>query len=402
MSDAQRPRGPLDGVRIIELAGMGVAPYAAMVLADLGADVVRLDRVGGDPLQEPENQYDGRPTDFLIRRGRQSIAVDLKAPGGADLVLRLVADADALIEGFRPGVAERLGIGPSACHARNRALVYVRATGWGQEGPYSAAPGHDLNYVALSGALLAMGRKESPPPPPLNLVGDFAGGALFAVIGLLSALVHARRTGAGQVIDANMLDGVAHLTTLYHGMLAVGAWSEERESNLLDGGSPLYDVYETRDGGFMSVAAGEPRFVAALLEALGLTEQFSGVDVRDRARWPNLRDALRRTFRTRTRDEWTELLAGNPRQCCAPVLSFTEAPANEHTRARGTFVEHDGVVQPIPAPRFSATPARLDLPAPQPGQHTLDALTRLGFGADEIERLQATGVVRQRPPDASS
>jgi alpha-methylacyl-CoA racemase len=390
-----RAAGPLAGVRVVELAGMGVVPYAAMVLADLGADVIRVDRVAGDPLESPSNQYRGRPTDFLVRRGRRSIALDLKAAGGPEVLMRLVSGADGLFEGFRPGVAERLGIGPAQCHQRNPRLVYVRATGWGQDGPYAQSPGHDLNYVALSGALLAMGRRDSPPPPPLNLVGDFAGGALFAVIGFLSALLPARLSGVGQVIDASMIDGVAHLTTLYHGMLANGAWTERRESNLLDGGSPLYDVYETADGGYMSVAAGEPAFVSALMETLGVASQLRHVDLRERQQWPTVRAALAAAFKSKTRQEWTDLLAGRADQCCAPVLSFGEAPANEHSRARQIYLERDGVVQPVPAPRFATTPATLGLPPPRPGEHTVAVLAECGYQSSEIDELVATATVLQ-------
>jgi alpha-methylacyl-CoA racemase len=325
--------------------------------------------------------------------------LDLKSPRGRELLLDLAEGADGLLEGFRPGVAERLGIGPPDCRARNPRLVYVRATGWGQDGPYAAAPGHDLNYLALTGALLAMGRRASPPAPPLNLVGDYAGGALFAVVGLLSALLHARLTATGQVVDASMIDGIAHLSTLYHGMLAIGAWTEEREANTLDGGSPAYDVYETSDGGYMSVVAGEPEFLTALLETLGLASEFAEVDVKDRQNWPRVRGALTRVFRSMTRQEWTDILAGDPKLCCSPVLSFLEAPKNEHNRGRQTYVQHHGLVQPGPAPRFETTPASLDLPPPRPGEHTVDVLTGLGCSAAEIEALIADGTVLQAERD---
>lgn len=393
------PNGPLAGVRIVELAGMGVVPYAAMVLGDLGADVIRVDRATGDPFAQPENQYGGKPSDFLIRRSRRSIALNLKTERGREILLNLAAGADGLLEGFRPGVAERLGIGPTTCHGRNPRLIYVRATGWGQDGPYAAAPGHDLNYLALTGALLAMGRRDTPPAPPLNLVGDFAGGALFAVIGFLTALIHARTDGTGQVIDASMIDGVAHLNTLYHGMLAIGAWTEQREDNLLDGGSPLYDVYLTADGEYMSVAAGEPQYIGALLEELGLTERFAGLDIRDRRHWPVVRTALVEAFRTKTRQEWTDRLAGNPMQCCAPVLSFSEAPQNAHARARRIYEEHDGFIQAVPAPRFDLTPARVTLPPPRPGDHSTEILKGLGYNATDIEQLLAEGAVVQAEAD---
>lgn len=388
-------RGPLSGLRVVELAGMGVVPYAAMILGDLGADVVRIDRTTPGVLDAPENLAAGRPVDFVIRRSRRSIAIDLKAQQGADVVLKLVEGADALIEGYRPGVADRLGIGPKDCQARNPSLVYVRATGWGQTGPYAQAPGHDLNYVGLSGALLAIGRRDTPPAPPLNLIGDFAGGAMFAVIGLLSALVRARETGTGDVIDASMVDGIAHLVGLYHGMLQTGAWSEEREANTLDGGSPLYDVYETRDGGYMSVAAGEPQFQAGLFDELGLTDEFSGIEVTDPANWPQVRAGLAARFRSRCRDEWIERLAGRSDVCCAPVLSFTESLRNEHFRARGTFVTVDGVVQPGPVPRFQSSPPEVKWPPPRPGQHSAEVLGELGYSSQAIEKLFTSGTVLQ-------
>jgi alpha-methylacyl-CoA racemase len=385
--------GPLGGVRIIELAGMGVVPYAAMVLADLGADVIRVDRAIAGQLDVPESLRGGRPLDFLVRRNRPSIALNLKTVGGTEIFLRLVEEADGLLEGFRPGVMERLGIGPDECHARNPSLVFVRSTGWGQDGPYANAPGHDLNYIALTGALLAMGRRGSPPAPPLNLVGDYAGGALFGVIGLLSGILHARQTGKGQVVDASIIDGAAHMTTLYHGLLAIGGWTDERQANLLDGGSPTYDVYETSDGGYISVVGGEPEFLEALLDVLGLTGL--AVEAKDPKGWPKVRGALERVFLTKTRQEWSELLAGKPNLCCAPVLSFSEAPDDVHNRARHTYVTQDGIVQPAPAPRFSATPGALKLSPSQPGQQTNDVLRGLGFSDEEIQGLVDDGAVRQ-------
>jgi alpha-methylacyl-CoA racemase len=288
---------------------------------------------------------------------------------------------------------ERLGLGPAECHARNPGLVFVRSTGWGQDGPYAASPGHDLNYIALTGALQAMGRRDSPPAPPLNLVGDYAGGALFGVIGLLSGILHARQRGSGQVVDASMTDGVAHMTALYHGLLAVGAWTEERQANLMDGGSPTYDVYETSDGGYMSVVGGEPEFLQALLEVLGLTGLAR--EVHDPLSWPKVREEIARVIVTKTRQEWSEILAGKPNLCCAPVLSFSEAPDDVHNRARHTFVTHDGIVQPAPAPRFSATPPALKLPPPQPGQQTNEVLQGLGFSDMEIRGLIDSGAVMQ-------
>jgi alpha-methylacyl-CoA racemase len=358
-----------------------------MLLADLGADVVRIDRV--DEASQPP------PASALVHgRSRRSIALDLRRPDGAAVFLRLVDRADGVIEVFRPGVAERLGIGPAECLARRPGLVYVRVTGWGQDGPYAAAPGHDLNYVALTGALHAIGPPDRPPPPPLNLIGDYGGGGMLAVVGMLSGLLEAGRTGTGQVVDASMVDGAALLTTVFHGQRALGAWHDDRQSNILDGGAPFYAVYETSDARFVSVAAGEPPFYAALLERLGIDgEAFPQWD---RARWPALRQRLEEAFGAETRDHWAELLGGDPNQCFAPVLSFAEAPAQAHHQARAAFVEVGGVVQPNAAPRFGRTPAAVG-PAALPGQHTREVLRSLGLAPGDIDALERAGVTRQRP-----
>jgi alpha-methylacyl-CoA racemase len=317
--------------------------------------------------------------------------VDLKHPRGAETILRLVERADALIEGFRPGVAERLGIGPEACLARNPRLVYGRMTGWGQEGPLAAAVGHDIDYIALSGALHAIGRAGEKPVLPLNLVGDFGGGALYLAVGVLSALLEASRSGQGQVVDAAMVDGAASLLTMFYGMSAAGTWSDERGVNLLDGGAPFYDVYETADGKYLAVGALEPRFYAELLRLTGL----EGSDLPEQAdifRWPELRQRFAAVFKQRTRDEWCALLEGTE-ACVSPVLSLSEAPKHPHMAARRTFVEVDGVTQPAPAPRFSRTPGAIQRPPEPPGASTEPVLEDWGFSAEEIERLRTDRVL---------
>jgi alpha-methylacyl-CoA racemase len=373
--------GPLAGVRVVELAGIGPGPFCAMLLADLGAEVLRVDR--------PAAARPGWPT--VLARGRRSVAVDLKHPDGAGVVLDLVASADALVEGFRPGVAERLGIGPDACLARNPRLVYGRVTGWGQEGPWRLAAGHDIDYVALAGALHPVGPAGGPPVPPLNLVGDFGGGGMLLALGVVAALLETGRSGAGQVVDAAMVDGAALLTTQFHELLAAGLWREERGANLLDGGAPFYGVYQTADGRHLAVGALEPQFYAELLRRLGL-DAGDLPDQLDREGWPLLRERLAALFRTRTREEWCELLAGTD-ACVAPVLGFGEAPAHPHNRARGTFVDVGGVVQPAPAPRFSRTPCDPPSPAARPGEHTDQALTDWGIPPDQVTRLRATGAI---------
>ncbi|WP_328552302.1 CaiB/BaiF CoA transferase family protein [Streptomyces sp. NBC_00358] len=363
MTGAGTPgHGPLTGVRVIELAGIGPGPFAAMLLADLGADVVRVDRPGG-PGIGVEPAYD------TTNRNKRSVIIDLKAEGGAAAVLDLAERADILIEGYRPGVAERLGVGPEACLARNPALVYGRMTGWGQEGPLADRAGHDVAYIAITGTLGMIGAPDEPPPLPANLLGDYAGGSLYLVVGVLAALHHARATGAGQVVDAAIVDGTAHLSTMIHGMLAAGGWQDRRRANLLDGGCPYYGTYETADGRYMAVGPLERQFYDEFVGLLGIPEL--GPARQDPARWEELRETVAARFRTRTRDEWTAVFEGSD-ACVAPVLSLREAPEHPHLAARGTFVDHGGITQPAPAPRFSATPTSVRGGPARPGADTED------------------------------
>ena len=378
--------GPLTGVRVIEIAGIGPGPFCAMMLADMGADVVRVDRAsavrGGDP---------DRPPLDVMARGRRSIGVDLKSPEGLDTVLSLVEGADALLEGFRPGVAERLGIGPDECLARNPALVYGRMTGWGQHGPYASTAGHDINYISLAGVLHAIGRAGEAPVPPLNLVGDFGGGGMYLAFGMVCALLEARTSGQGQVVDAAMVDGAASLMAFMSGMRVSGMWKDERGTNMLDTGAHFYNVYETGDGRHISLGPIEPQFYAEFRELLGL--DGSEWDAQhDRARWPELKQKLAEVVAQRTRDEWCELLEGTD-TCFAPVLSPSEAPEHPHNRERGTFTEVAGVVQPGPAPRFSRTPGAIRRPPPHAGQHSDEILAEHGLDADAIAALRASGAV---------
>jgi alpha-methylacyl-CoA racemase len=354
--------GPLVGVRVVELAGIGPGPFAAMLLADLGADVVRVDRPGGAGLAiNPE--YD------ITNRNKRSVIIDLKTQVGQDRVLDLVERADILIEGYRPGVAERLGVGPETCHVRNPKLVYGRMTGWGQEGPLAQRAGHDIAYIALTGTLGMIGRPDEPPTVPANLVGDYAGGSLYLVVGILAALHHARATGAGQVVDAAIVDGAAHLAAMIHGMLAAGGWQDRRGANLLDGGCPYYGTYETADGQYMAVGALEQQFYDEFVELLGIGDMASAR--KDLARWGELRETVAARFKTRTRDEWTAVFEGSD-ACVAPVLSLREAPAHPHLAARGTFVDHGGITQPAPAPRFSLSHTAVRSGPAQPGADTAD------------------------------
>ncbi|MFJ6658078.1 CaiB/BaiF CoA transferase family protein [Streptomyces sp. NPDC091377] len=354
--------GPLAGVRVVELAGIGPGPFAGMLLADLGADVVRVDRPGGQGLAV-DPAYD------VTNRGKRSVLVDLKAPDGPARVLDLVARADVLVEGFRPGVAERLGVGPDECHARNPALVYGRMTGWGQDGPLARRAGHDIAYLALTGTLGMIGDPDRPPPAPANLLGDYAGGSLYLVVGVLAALHHARATGTGQIVDAAIVDGAAHLASMIHGMLAAGGWQDRRGANLLDGGCPYYGTYETADGGHMAVGALEQKFYDEFLRILGIADRAPARE--DLARWAELRTLVAERFRTRTRDEWATAFEGTD-ACVAPVLTLREAPRHPHLAARGTFTEHAGITQPAPAPRFSATPAALRGGPARPGADTAE------------------------------
>ncbi|MFI6406792.1 CaiB/BaiF CoA transferase family protein [Streptomyces sp. NPDC050548] len=363
MTAATTPgHGPLSGVRVVELAGIGPGPFAAMLLADLGADVVRVDRPGGPGLGvAPEHD--------ITNRNKRSVLVDLKAPDGPARVLDLVERADILIEGNRPGVTERLGVGPEACHARNPRLVYGRMTGWGQDGPLADRAGHDIAYIALTGTLGMIGSPGEPPPTPANLLGDYAGGSLYLVVGVLAALHHARVTGTGQVVDAAIVDGTAHLSAMIHGMLAAGGWQDRRAANLLDGGCPYYGTYETADGRHMAVGALEPRFYDEFTRLLGLAD-FADAR-RDWTRWGELREAVAARFRSRTRDEWSAVFEGTD-ACVAPVLSLREAPKHPHLAARGTFTDHGGITQPAPAPRFSATPTSVRGGPALPGADTSD------------------------------
>jgi alpha-methylacyl-CoA racemase len=375
--------GPLDGIVVTELAGLGPAPFAGMVLSDLGARVIRIDRVGGGGM------FPSSPTSVLDR-GRDSIAVDLKSEEGVEIVLRCVERSDALIEGFRPGVTERMGVGPAECLARNTSLVYGRMTGWGQDGPWAAMAGHDIDYIALSGALHAVGPAEEPVPP-LNLVGDFGGGGMLLVVGVLAGILATKASGQGQVIDAAMVDGSALLMASHHGFMAEGWWHDERESNLLDGAAPFYTTYATKDGLRVAVGALEPQFFTALVDGLGLSMEEVGVQ-NDRAIWPRMRRLFASRFVTRTRDEWAEHFVGTD-ACVAPVLSMKEAPDHPHNISRGTFIEMAGVTQPGPAPRFSTTPARVSKPPSLTGADTDTVLSELGFSPDDIGTMRVSGVV---------
>jgi len=360
--------GPLSGVKIVEFAGIGPGPFAAMLLSDMGADVVRIDRKGAG--------RGGSPAD-VTSRGRRSVALDLKDPKDIATALALIERADGLIEGFRPGVMERLGLGPDVALKRNPRLVYGRMTGWGQTGPLSQAAGHDINYIALTGALGAMGRAGSPPPPPLNLVGDFGGGALYLVVGLCAALLSAQRDGQGQVIDCAMTDGAASLSAMFYGMRHMGVWSDQRDNNMLDGGAHFYDSYETKDGGFIALGSIEPQFYALLMEKTGLKDDPAFAAQMDRKAWPTLSEKLAALIKTKSRDEWCALMEGSD-VCFAPVLSLAEAPSHPHNRARETFVTVAGVVQPNVAPRFSGTPSAVQGPAPAVGAHNDEVLRDWG------------------------
>jgi alpha-methylacyl-CoA racemase len=371
--------GPLSDVTVVELAGIGPVPFAGMMLADMGATVVRVERVGGPPADYPPNP--------VLDRGRRSIAVDLKDPAGAALVLRLVARADALVEGFRPGVVEGLGIGPSDCLAVNPALVYGRMTGWGQDGPRAGQAGHDINYIGLTGALHAIGRAGEPPVPPLNLVGDYGGGAMFLAYGVVCALLAARRTGRGQVVDATVLDGTTVLMSLVHGLRELGMWTDERGHNVLDTGCPYYDVYECADGRYVAVGTIERKFFLSMVDGLGLGAEFADAH-RDPSVWPRLRTAMREAFLTATRDEWAERFAGRD-ACVTPVLTLAEARCEPHAVARGVYTGS----QPAPAPRFSVSGTAAPGPAPSIGEHTRDILRELGLPDTEVAGLLDRGVV---------
>jgi len=380
--------GPLTGLKVIELAGIGPAPMAAMMLSDMGAEVIRVDRLTASGLGIP------MPKKFnFLGRGRKSIAVDLKNPEGIDALLELIDKADIVIEGFRPGVMERLGMGPDVCLKRNPKLVFGRVTGWGQEGPLSKSAGHDLNYIALSGALHAIGRSnDEPPTPPLNLVGDFGGGTMFIVVGILAALHEVKNSGKGQVVDAGMVDGALSLMTSIYGMNAGGAQSDERASNILDSGAHFYNTYETRDGKYVSIGSIETKFYSMLLEKLGLDPDSLPPQM-ERESWPAMKEKFKEIFLTKTRDEWCALME-NTDICFAPVLSLAEAPDYAHNKERGSFVDVEGVMHPAPAPRFSATPSSIKSPTPPTGVHTDEVLADWGISADKVAALKASGAIK--------
>lgn len=379
--------GPLAGTRIIEVAGLGPSPFCALMLADMGAEVLRVDRAAS---VVPPEQFQP-PADVHLNRGRRSVGLDLKNPEGVEVLLRLAERANALTEGFRPGVAERLGIGPDECMGRNPGLVYGRMTGWGQDGPAASAPGHDINYISRAGILHAIGRAGQPPTPPLNIVGDFGGGGMLLAFGLVCGLLEAGRSGRGQVVDASMLDGSALLGTLLYGMHHLGESSTERGTNLLDSGAPFYDVYETADGHWISIAAIEPQFYANLIRELGLEEERLPEQM-DRSRWPAMKERFAAIFRTRTRAEWTAQLEG-AEICFSPVLSVDEAPGDPHNAERRVLVDYGGVTQPAPAPRFSRTPGAIQRPAAAPGEHTDRALAEWGFSENELASLRDSGAI---------
>ncbi len=374
--------GPLKGIKIIEMAGIGPGPFCGMVLADLGAEVIRVDRgsaKGTGSRQEASN------------RGKKSIAVDLKSKDGVEVVLKLVKDADAIFEGFRPGVMERLGLGPEKCMELNESLVYGRMTGWGQDGPLSNAAGHDINYIALSGALAAIGRPGSPPVPPLNLIGDFGGGGMLLALGLVSALLEAKQSGKGQVVDAAMTDGSALLMMMIYTMQSSGFWKDSMGSNMLDGGAHFYDTYECSDGKFISLGSIEPQFYKLLCDLAGFDDNLSS-DQMSRDDWPEKKKAVKDIILTKTREEWCRIMEGTD-VCFAPVLNMEEAPNHPHNKARHTFIELEGVTQPAPAPRFSRTQPEVQSSPSLVGEHTDEILQSLNLSAEEIEDLKTSGSV---------
>jgi alpha-methylacyl-CoA racemase len=376
--------GPLSGISVIELASLAPAPFGCMILSDLGADVLRIER--------PESCGPGRPEPVdPLTRGRRSIGLNLKDPAGIELLLKLTESADVLVEGFRPGVTERLGFGPDVCAERNPRLVYARMTGWGQDGPLAPTAGHDIDYIGISGALHPIGRAGERPVPPLNLVGDFGGGGMLLAVGVLAALVERQSSGLGQVVDAAMVDGSALLTAFVYGLRARGGWRDERGVNLLDGGAPFYDTYATADGKYVAVGALEPQFYAALLAGLGLADAGLPAQM-DVGNWPVLRARFTEVFGQRTRDEWVAVFDGTD-ACVAPVLSAGEAPEHPHNVARGVFTEVGGITQPAPAPRFGRSPVPVPKAPVRPGTDTDEVLTGLDLTAAEIADLRGRGVV---------
>jgi alpha-methylacyl-CoA racemase len=379
--------GPLAGVKVLEIAGIGPGPFCGMLLADMGADLLRVDRMEASDLGMPPLE----PKYAIMSRGRRSIALDLKRPEAIQTVLALADRADALIEGFRPGVTERLGFGPDTCFARNPRLVYGRITGWGQDGPLAQAAGHDINYIALTGALHAIGRNGEAPVPPLNLIGDFGGGGMVLAFGIACALFEARASGKGQVIDAAMTEGVAGLMAMFYGRMAAGQWCDSRGVNVLDGGAPWYDAYQTADGKYVAIGSIEARFYTELLTRLGLDAKTLPGQF-ELQRWPELRVAFTAAFKGKTRDQWCREMEGSD-VCFAPVLSIEEAPQHPHNKARGAFVEVNGVTQPAPSPRFSRTPGAIARGAPRRGEGGAEALADWGFSQSEIERFRAQGAL---------
>jgi alpha-methylacyl-CoA racemase len=386
--------GPLNGIKILELAGIGPAPFTCMMLADAGAQVLRLERAAPGAVERgDEARASGTAPHWdLLNRSRPSVGIDLKNPDAVELVLRLVEQADGLIEGFRPGVAERLGVGPEACVARNRRLVYGRMTGWGQEGPMASMAGHDIDYIAIGGALWSLGRADSAPVPPLNLVGDFGGGGMLLAFGMVAALLEAARSGEGQVVDAAMVDGAASLMTMIHAFRLGGLWNERRGANMLDTGAPFYEVYETSDGQWMAVGGIETQFYTALVDGLGLAGDPSLPPQQSRDDWPALKELFAAVFKTRTRDEWTEVFDGTD-ACVVPVLSPWEAHLHPHNVARSTFIEVEGAVQPAPAPRFSRTPSAVSKAPSPPGADTVAGLLEWGVEEEAVTKLRESGAL---------
>ena len=397
--------GPLQGIKVVEFGGIGPGPFCAMMLADMGVEVIRIDRkeASGDPVAAQAGQSAAEAA--VLHRGRRSVAIDLKVPGATEAALALIEQADGLIEGFRPGVMERLGLSPDTCAARNPRLVYGRITGWGQDGPLAQAAGHDINYIALVGALHAIGPAGGRPVPPLNLIGDFGGGGMLLAFGMVCALLEARKSGRGQVIDAAMIDGAATLLAHFCSLRATGECNDERGTNRLDGGAPDYNTYECADGKWIAIGALEPKFYDVLLELTGIddpelarraspeapgrgTEQHRG----DRDTWPVQKEKLASVFRTRTQTEWCNLLEGTD-ACFAPVLDIEEAARHPHNQARQFLIEHEGILQPAPAPRFKRTPGQIQAPPPKPGQHTREVLEDWGFSPDAIAKLVSDGVI---------
>ena len=381
--------GPLAGVRVVEMVGLGPCPFAAMMLADMGAEVIRIDRKSapgaGNPFPMLGTKFD------VMARGRRSLALDLKLPAAKEVVLALFEKADVVLEGFRPGVMERLGFGPDVCHARNQKLVYGRVTGWGQHGPLAQSAGHDLNYIALTGMLHAMGRADTPPAPPLNLVGDFGGGGMMLAFGVVCAVLEARASGKGQVVDAAMTDGAALLGAMLYGLRAFGSWNDGREANLLDGGAPFYDSYACADGKFITIGSLEPQFYALLLQLTGAADPAFDAQM-DETSWPQMKERFTALFKTRGRDDWCAVLEGTD-VCFAPVLDMAEAPAHPHNVARGTFIDIDGVTQPAPAPRFSRTAPAVNAAASRPGADSAAILADWGWLEADIAALRDAHVI---------